>query len=103
MTLRATFAVGGALGLLPPAVVLALLWKYGLFEIMVGGVDVRAVLWPSSVMLTTGWCCTIPGILITVSSVAINCLLYTAVALVLRTGSRWARSKISSSRGDVDA
>jgi hypothetical protein len=49
------------------------------------------VLWPSSAMLTLGWCCTVPGIMTTISSVAINCLLYMAIALLLRTCVRWLR------------
>jgi hypothetical protein len=34
-------------------------------------------------MLTTGWHSTIPGVTITVSSVALNCLLYMAIADLL--------------------
>jgi hypothetical protein len=44
--------------------------------------------WPSSVMLTLDWCCTVLGILITASSVAINCLIYIAIGLLLRAGIR---------------
>ena len=58
MTVRQTATAGGAVGLAVSMVVLALLWRYGIWLIMVGRVDLRAVLWPSSVMLTVGWRCT---------------------------------------------
>jgi hypothetical protein len=93
MTLRKTLALGGGLGLVPPVIVLALLWRYGVFEIMLGSIDLRAVLWPSSVMLTTRWCCTVPGVLITISSVGINCVIYMVVALLLRAGIGSLRSR----------
>lgn len=88
MTVRQTIVAGGAVGLVVSLVVLALLWRYGVWEIMFGNTDLRALLWPSSVMLTIGWCCTVPGILTTISSIAINCLIYIAVALLLRAGIR---------------
>lgn len=96
MTSRKTLALGGALGLVPPVIVLALLWRYGLFEIMLGSIDLRTVLWPSSVMLTTGWCCTVPGVLITISSLGINCVLYMVVALLVRAATRSLRSRRTS-------
>jgi hypothetical protein len=58
------------------------------------------VLWPSSVMLTSGWCSTVPGILITISSIAINCLLYVCVALLLRACVRLIASNVGA-RGNV--
>jgi hypothetical protein len=88
MTLRQTAVVGGCLGLTVSIGILILLWSYGIWEIMFRDVDLRAALWPSSVMLTAGWCCTVPGILTTVSSIAINCLIYMAIALLLRAGIR---------------
>jgi hypothetical protein len=88
MTVRQTVAIGGGIGLAVPVIVLVLLWRYGIIQIMFGNVDLRAVLWPSSIMLTVGWCCTVPGILITISSVAINCVLYATVALLSRAGIR---------------
>jgi hypothetical protein len=48
---------------------------------MIGGAAMMYVLWPSSVMLVVGWRTTIPGIIITASSVVINCLLYMALRL----------------------
>ena len=40
-------------------------------------------LWPSFIMLTLGWRTTPAGILITISSVAINCLVYGSVAVIV--------------------
>lgn len=88
MTMRSTATLGSAVGLIAPTIVLMLLWRYGIWEIMFRSIDLRAVLWPSSIMLSEGWCCTLPGLLTTVSSVAINYLLYAAVALLLRAGIR---------------
>jgi hypothetical protein len=90
MTVRQAVIAGGSLGLTVPALVLALLWRYGIWEIMLGDTDLRKMLWPSSVIMMVGWCCTVPGVLLTVLSIAINCLLYVAVALLLRAGIRLA-------------
>ena len=38
------------------------------------------ILWPSSLMLTSGWRSTVAGVATTLVSVGINCLLYMAVA-----------------------
>jgi hypothetical protein len=88
MTVRQAVVAGGSVGLAVPALVLALLWRYGVWEIMLGSVDLRRALWPSSVIMMVGWCCTVPGVLMTVLSVAINCFLYVAIALLLRAGIR---------------
>jgi hypothetical protein len=88
MTVRQTVVSGGVVGLAVSLVVLALLWSYGVWEIMLGNIDLRAVLWPSSVMVPVTWSRTVPGILTTISSVAINCLIYITIALLLRTGFR---------------
>ena len=98
MTTRHTAAIGGGVGLIVPTIVLVLLWRYGIWKIMFRSIDLRAVLWPSSVMLTAAWCSTLPGILSTVSSVAINCLLYISLALILRAAVRALRG--SPSAGD---
>jgi len=85
MTVRQTMAVGGVVGLTLSGAVLVLLWFFGVWRFMrIGNTDLRVVLWPSSIMLTGGWCCTVPGIMTTISSIAINCLLYAAIALGLR-------------------
>jgi hypothetical protein len=70
--------------------VLGLLWEYGIWEIMLlGRTDVRVILWPSSIMITVGWCSTTAGIITTISSIAINCLLYVGIALLPRRCFRW--------------
>ena len=85
MTVKQTIATAGGAALIVSGIVLGLLWRYGVWRYMViGHTDLRVILWPSSVMLTVGWCSTLPGILTTISSVAINCLLYTGIALLLR-------------------
>ncbi len=86
MNVRQTAVIGGCMGLIVPGSVLALLWRFGLWHLMrIGRTDLRVVLWPSSVMLTAGWCSTVPGILTTFSSIMINCLLYMAIAVALRS------------------
>lgn len=85
MTKRQTVLVGGVFGLVAPAIVLTLLHFYGVWHIMrVGHTDLRNIFWPFSVMLTTGWCCTVPGLLITVAAMVYNCLTYMGIALLLR-------------------
>ncbi|MGA8301604.1 MAG: hypothetical protein WB817_19130 [Terriglobales bacterium] len=60
--------------------VLSLLW-FGVAGILnVGRIDLMYILWPSSLMLTVGWHTTTRGIATAIMSVAINCLLYMAVA-----------------------
>jgi hypothetical protein len=92
MTVRQTVATGGAVGLAISGVVLVLLWRYGIWRIMLGRTDLRTVLWPSSVMVPVAWSSTIPGMLTTISSVAINCLIYITIALLLRAGIRALRA-----------
>ena len=93
MTARQTASLGGAVGLIVSGTVLALLWFFGVWSILrIGNTDLRVLIWPSSVMLTAGWCCTIPGVLITISSVVINCLLYILIALGLRACIRLTRT-----------
>jgi hypothetical protein len=98
MTIKQTAATGGAVALLVSGAVLTLLY-YGLaWDIMqIGHTDLRVILWPSSVMLTIGWCSTAPGIMTTISSVAINCLLYMGIALLLRSGLQWLLKSNSNS------
>jgi hypothetical protein len=76
--------VFGILGLIAPAILLTLLW-FGLAGgIGIGKFDVTNLLWPSNVMMIRGWRSTVPGVMITASSVAINCLLYAGIALLVR-------------------
>jgi hypothetical protein len=91
MSTKRALLVGGIVGVSVSGVVLALLW-FGVAGVLnLGRTDLMYVFWPSSVMLTTGWRSTIPGLMITTSSVAINCLLYMAVAYALRLAVRSVR------------
>ncbi|MGA9980639.1 MAG: hypothetical protein WBQ08_18605 [Candidatus Sulfotelmatobacter sp.] len=80
----AVLIVGGIVGLLVSTAVLALLWFGVAGALVVGRTDLMYVFWPASVMLVGGWRGTIPGMMITATAVAINCLLYMAVAYFLR-------------------
>jgi hypothetical protein len=83
MTTRQVLIAGGIVGLLVSSAVLTLIW-FGVAGVLnVGRTDLMYVLWPSSVMLVGGWRSTIPGVMITASSVVINCLLYMALAYAL--------------------
>jgi hypothetical protein len=84
MTTRQVLLIGSIVGLSVSSAVLALL-RFGVSGVLwVGNASLMHLFWPSSVMLVVGWRNTIPGVMITVSSVAINCLLYMAVAYSLR-------------------
>lgn len=88
MTSRQILLTGVMVGLCVSAAVLALLW-FGVSGILVvRGTDLMYVFWPSSLMLTVGWRSTVPGIMTTVASVAINCLLYMTLAYVLHRAVR---------------
>ena len=74
MTTRQTLFAGSVVGFGISCAVLALLW-FGVAGVLRGGrIDLMYVFWPSSVMLVRGWCCTVPGIMITASSVVIQLL-----------------------------
>jgi hypothetical protein len=95
-------ADGGFVGLLVSSVVLALIW-FGVGGVLnVGGTDLMSVFWPSSVMLVVGWRSTIPGVMITASSVVINCLLFMAIAyamlLVARSSADFCPKPMSERR-----
>lgn len=90
MTVKQTATIASGAALIVSGTILGLLWRFGVWRYMqLGHTDLRVILWPSSVMLTVGWCSTLPGILTTMSSVAINCLLYIGIALLLRGLLRW--------------
>jgi hypothetical protein len=92
MTTRHVLIVGGIVGLLVSSAVLALLW-FGVAGVLVmGNTHFMYVFWPSSVMLVTDWRSTIPGMMITASSVVINCLLYMALAYALLRFARLVRT-----------
>jgi len=91
VTTRQVLIVGGIVGLLVSSAVLALFW-FGVAGLLrVGRTNLEYVFWPSSVMLVVGWRSTIPGVMITASSVVINCLLYMALAYVLLLVARFMR------------
>ena len=92
MTTRQVLLAGGIVGLSVSGVVLALLWFGVSGVLIVGRTDLMYVFWPSSVMLVVGWRSTIPGIMITASSVVINCLLYMALAYALLLVARLVRT-----------
>jgi len=84
MTTRVVLSVGAIVGLLVSSAVLALMW-FGVSGVLyVGHTDLMRIFWPSSVILTIGWRTTLHGIGMTAVSVALNCLLYMAVAYALR-------------------
>lgn len=95
MTTRQVLLVGGIVGLTVSSAVLALLW-FGVSGVLVmGKTDLMYVFWPSSVMLVTGWRSTILGMMITASSVVINCLLYMALAYTLLRVVRLVRTLLA--------
>jgi hypothetical protein len=90
MSRKQTAIIASAVALTVCVTVLGLLWRYGIWEIMaLGKTDVRVILWPSSIMITVGWCTTAGGIMTTISSITINCLLYVGIALLLRRCFQW--------------
>jgi hypothetical protein len=93
VTRRNTVLIGGIVGLIVPAIVLTLLWFGIAGDVIAGNLNLTYVLWPSYGMLVGGWRSTVPGVMITLSSVAINCLIYILIALLLRTGIREIRKR----------
>ena len=95
MTTRQVLLAGGIVGLSVSGVVLALLW-FGVSGVLTAGrTDLMYVFWPSSVMLVVGWRSTIQGLMITASSVVINCLLYMALAYALRRVAQLIRTLLT--------
>ena len=84
--------MGGVVGLLVSSVVLALFWFGVAGVLVIGKTDLKYIFWPSSVMLVASWRSTIPGMMITASSVAINCLLYMVFAYALLSFARVVRT-----------
>lgn len=84
MTVKQTAMLGSVIGLITSSAVMVLLW-FGVSGVLgFRGYDLMYLVWPSAVMLVGGWRSTLPGIIISAYSVAINCLMYAAVALLLR-------------------
>jgi hypothetical protein len=88
MANRRAIVIGSAFGLIASCVVIVLMW-YGVSGILIcGQIDFMYVLWPVSVMLPGDWLKTIPGLITTVFLVMINCVTYSAFALLLRAFTR---------------
>ena len=83
MTGRQAAILGGTAGLAVSAVILALVWRGVSGLLFVGSVDLAGVFWPSFFLLTTSWHSSVPGAVITLCAVAINCLFYALFALAL--------------------
>ena len=99
MASRQVLLIGVVVGFCVSIAVLALLWFGVSGVLIVGPTDLMYVFWPSSLMLTVDWRSTVPGIVTTVSSVAINCLLYMALAYVLHRVVRIVSSSINGFLG----
>ena len=81
---RRAIVIGSAFGLIAACVVIVLSC-YGMAGILIcGQIDFMYVLWPVSVILPGDWLRTIPGLITTALLVIINCLTYSAFALLLR-------------------
>jgi mannose/fructose/N-acetylgalactosamine-specific phosphotransferase system component IIC len=80
---------GAVIGLIVCGGILSLLW-FGVSGVLgVRGIDLMYVLWPSSVLLVVTWHSTITGVTITALAVAMNCLMYMTLALVVRASVRF--------------
>ena len=84
MANRRAIIIGTAFGLIAACVVMVLLWYHVLGILVWGQIDFMYVLWPVSVFLPGDWHRTIPGLMTTALLVMINCLTYSAFALLLR-------------------
>jgi hypothetical protein len=95
VTTRQALLAGGLVGLGVSSIVLVLLW-FGVGGVLiVGRTDLRYVFWPSFLMLVVTWHSTASGIMITVWSVVINCLLYMALAYGLRRVAQLVRTLLT--------
>jgi hypothetical protein len=80
-------------GLFVSGVVLVLLW-FGVAGVLrIGRTDLMYLLWPSSLILTVTWDRTLFGIMLTVVSVALNVLMYGAIAILAERALRLCRWK----------
>ena len=76
------------MGLLASVVVLVLLW-FGVAGVLrIGRTDLMYLVWPSSLILTVTWDRTVFGITLTVISVALNVLMYGAIATLVEMALR---------------
>jgi hypothetical protein len=84
VTTRQVAILGAIAGLVVSLTVMIFLSFGVLGALRFGGTNLAYVLWPSSVLLTITWDRTIPGILRTAFLVALNCLMYVAIGLIVR-------------------
>src|SRR5437667_4470175 len=97
MTTKRLALSAGTIGLIVSIAILTLI-GFGVAGVLfTHEIDLMYVLWPWSLMLTTGWRTTVHGIALTVISVFLNCLTYSFVALLLRAGLRFVVNLIGSS------
>jgi len=83
MANRRAILIGSSFGLIAACVVIVLSY-YGVAGILIcGQIDFMYVLWPVSLFLPGDWLRTIPGLITTALLVTINCLTYSAFALLL--------------------
>src|SRR3979490_845482 len=98
MTTRRLVLSAGTVGLIVSTAILTLI-AFGVAGVLfTHEIDLMRVLWPSSLILTTGWRTTAHGITFSVISVSLNCLPYSVVAVLLRTGLRSAANLIRGRR-----
>lgn len=84
MTLRNLVLLGCAIGLITSLVVLALM-SFGVSgTLAVHHTDWMCVVWPASILLIVGWKNTPVGAAIIVASMVLNCLMYSAIALLVQ-------------------
>ena len=88
MTTRTLLLSAGMVGLIVSIVILTLMAFGVAGTLFTHEIDLMRFLWPSSLILTTGWRTTAHGITLTVIAVLLNCLTYSVVAVLLGTGFR---------------
>jgi len=86
--LNASAITGATAGLLSSITIIGFLYFHMWGVLTIGRTDLSRVLWPSLIMLTGGWRTTAAGIMITVLSVIINCLLYATIAVVIHVSAQ---------------
>jgi hypothetical protein len=88
MTIRQLLLSAATIGLVVSIATLTLI-GFGVAGVLtVHHIDLMYVVWPSSLILTTGWRTTVHGITLTVASVFLNCLTYSVIAVLLRASLR---------------
>ena len=92
MTNRRIVLSAGTIGLMVSIAILTLIALGVAGVLTIHEINLMYVLWPSSLILTTTWRTTVRGISLTVISVFLNCLTYSLIAVLLRSGLR-SRSK----------